>query len=520
MTPRGRGAEAKGVIPHPSTAAAREQAVQRTLQTGATLPYAPRMARTSMEPGQIGMIRTDGYTAQGEKIPEGDSRRPATYQAVAYYGGGDGTRKRKKASGPSRTAAERALRASIRAAVQAEREAAEDGAREEVVPREWTAHVRYRRAHLASERSGLRESSKRIYLNHLDNYLVRDRPVKKGEEPKAHRFDGRRLDSLTVGELEAWLEELAQERGNGVVHTVHTLVSQMFERAHRLGVVAVDPTAGLKKPKRTAETRERLRREEAERAAEEGREPKEEQDHTRALTEEEVGRLLSFMETDKLAQRNLLPFIAGLMLSTGARIGEVLALRGEDLDMTTSPASLRIRATVARRAGEGLYLQEGTKTRSGMRTVQVPSRLAQDLSEHWRADRERHAMEPTWNPLGLLLPSEAGTIRDRANTHNKLRRVFNHPDVRLGWAIPHTFRRTHITLLLNLGYSPLQVAYLAGHSDASLTLKVYGDSSAPASVRSEHLENLWAPSPAIAEASEGDQIVRAELEQMLVLEAK
>ena len=93
------------------------------------------MARETLTPGQVGTIRTDAYDRQGQKLTDNDTTRPDYFQAVAYYGAGDGTRKRKKARGVSRTAAERALRKAVREAVQEEQERAQDEARGKSIPR-------------------------------------------------------------------------------------------------------------------------------------------------------------------------------------------------------------------------------------------------------------------------------------------------------------------------------------------------------------------------------------------------
>ncbi|MGH8938534.1 MAG: tyrosine-type recombinase/integrase, partial [Actinomycetes bacterium] len=54
--------------------------------------------------------------------------------------------------------------------------------------------------------------------------------------------------------------------------------------------------------------------------------------------------------------------IVEVMLGTSARIGEVLAIRRRDLDLTTTPATLRICGTVISERGVGTYRQEHPKT--------------------------------------------------------------------------------------------------------------------------------------------------------------
>ena len=54
--------------------------------------------------------------------------------------------------------------------------------------------------------------------------------------------------------------------------------------------------------------------------------------------------------------------IVEVMLGTSARIGEVLAIRRRDLDLTTTPATLRICGTVISERGVGTHRQEHPKT--------------------------------------------------------------------------------------------------------------------------------------------------------------
>lgn len=434
------------------------------------------MARETLTPGQILTIRTDAYDRQGQKLTDNDTTRPDYFQAVAYYGAGDGTRKRKKARGVSRTAAERALRKAVREVVQEEQERAQDEARGKSIPREWNAFAVNHREWIESADSDYSAGSRRVYLGALDGYVLQDRPTKNDEEPVPHRFDGRRLDSISHGELKDWLQDIANDRGDGVVHTVQSLTGKMFGRAMDYDIVHRDPTRRIGKVKRKRETVQRLQREAVAKAEAEGKPAPVAKDHEKALSADDITRLFEHLEDDAKSQRNGLYLIAYTMFTTGLRIGEVLALQWQDVDPKGS--TLTVDATVVRTPGEGLSLQPWTKTDTGMRTVPMSPDLAEKLRTVKAKDRERARLEESWNPLGLVFPSERGTIRDTSNVHNRFRPAFD--AVGLQWATPHTFRRTYATTLLKAGVPTLTVAALLGHTDPSLTLKVYGDwKSAP-----------------------------------------
>ena len=71
--------------------------------------------------------------------------------------------------------------------------------------------------------------------------------------------------------------------------------------------------------------------------------------------------------------------IVEVMLGTSARIGEVLAIRRRDLDLTTTPATLRICGTVIYERGVGTYRQEHPKTDRSNRVIALPTFTAEAL---------------------------------------------------------------------------------------------------------------------------------------------
>ena len=88
----------------------------------------------------------------------------------------------------------------------------------------------------------------------------------------------------------------------------------------------------------------------------------------KALTEEELGKLLKALPAE---WRLLFDFLA----ATGLRIGEVIALRWQDIDLS------RRRVHVRRRYYRGTFASP--KSKYGRRDVPLTSRLAQELELRW-----------------------------------------------------------------------------------------------------------------------------------------
>ena len=64
--------------------------------------------------------------------------------------------------------------------------------------------------------------------------------------------------------------------------------------------------------------------------------------------------------------------IIEILLATGARIGEILAIRWHDLDLDSPTATLTIRGTLVHVKGKGLFRQDSTKTDAGFRIIVIP----------------------------------------------------------------------------------------------------------------------------------------------------
>src|SRR3546814_14968251 len=69
------------------------------------------------------------------------------------------------------------------------------------------------------------------------------------------------------------------------------------------------------------------------------------------------------------------------MLGTSARIGEVLAIRKTDVDVTGTPATVRLCGTIVSPKGRATHRQDHPKTTKSNRTISVPSFTAEVLRD-------------------------------------------------------------------------------------------------------------------------------------------
>ena len=155
--------------------------------------------------------------------------------------------------------------------------------------------------------------------------------------------------------------------------------------------------------------------------------------------------------------------IVEVMLGTSARIGEGLAIRRCDLDVTTRPATLRICGTVVSEPGVGTFRQSHPKTDRSNRIVALPSFTAEAL-------RRRLSVMADRSPGALVFQSREGTPLTTANIRRQLRKVLG--DAGITGVHPHMFRRT-VATVFNDQASVNLAAELLGHTDPRLTIEHY-----------------------------------------------
>lgn len=176
----------------------------------------------------------------------------------------------------------------------------------------------------------------------------------------------------------------------------------------------------------------------------------------RALTEDEVNVLLGKLATDETIGHLDLLDLVEFMLGTGMRIGEVCALRAEQVDL--GAGTVEVNATVTP-AG----LEERPKTKAGWRVIAVPPRVMAML-------KRRMADENIATDV-VIFPSPLGRIRDASNTTGDLRRALDNAG--FDWVTSHTFRKTVATRLDQAGMTARAIADHLGHAQPSLTQDVY-----------------------------------------------
>ena len=282
------------------------------------------------------------------------------------------------------------------------------------------------------EREGLRPNSIRLAQGELAYAL----PSLK--DPKAHDPLGRmRLQEVKPVHVRAAVDRVI-EAGYAprTVARVLMRLKALFREALRLELVARNPAEAIQ-----------VRLPKGEKAA-------------RALEPEEVARLLEAAEASRSRDMALL---LRLMLETGLRRGEALALQWGDVDLERG--EVRVWRAWAKVGSKGAFTP--LKTPTAKRVVPLPLGLLRRLKARKEELLERLNPEEV---DGLHLVGGVKPVDPDAFNHY-LRRLAERAG--LGRVRVHDLRHTWATLALSRGIPLEVVSERLGHASPTITLNVY-----------------------------------------------
>lgn len=259
------------------------------------------------------------------------------------------------------------------------------------------------------------------------------------------------LDKLKPSTVEGWVVELrAAGLSQSTVRSIYTVLRAILDAAVRDGLLGANPAAVVRRPK---------------------------VDHHEAafLTPAQVRALLAAAQGSRYAP------LFELLVHTGLRRGEALALKWRDVDL--EEGLLRVRGTLAR--VEGVLEVTTPKTAKSRRVV--PLSLA--ASALLKAQRQRQRLERVaagsqWVGGDWVFATELGDASDPRNAlralkaaaakHNRQgvkdgRPADQLPDVGL-----HSLRHSAASVMLTNGVPLMVVGDILGHASVAITGDIYG----------------------------------------------
>lgn len=191
--------------------------------------------------------------------------------------------------------------------------------------------------------------------------------------------------------------------------------------------------------------------------------PKAHRGEARFLTPDEVKALL------RCAGDKRYSTVLRLILGTGMRRGEALALRWQDVDLQR--AEVRVNGSLVRQGSR--LVVSGTKTAGSRRTVSLSPQMVNLLNAHKEVQAsERLLCGDRWHDTGLVFTTVFGRPVDPANLLRLTRDAASAAN--LSNVTVHTLRHTYATTAL-MNRVPLKVVSSnLGHASIQITADIYG----------------------------------------------
>jgi integrase len=342
-----------------------------------------------------------------------------TWLARAQFRDFDGTVRPVKRSGKSKAAAVRELKKALAERQRPVKQAdITPDTKVDKVAKLWLAEIESAVA-TGTKSPGTLDTYRSIYRRYI--------------EPALSALRVQEVDTPVVDRL---LEATKKKTISGA-RTAKIVISGMMRLAARHGAVTINPVREVGRIEATTRAQ-----------------PK-------SLTGKERQQWLDVVQTSKAAQAWDLPDLTLMMLATGCRIGECLAIGWNEIDL--DHATVDVCWRLVRRTGTGLLRLPSTKTgESGERLVPLPSWAITMLK------RRRLATASTVQPV---FPDSLGGWRDPSNVRQVWRQVRD--DAGIDGLVSHTLRKTVATFLDDAAVPTRKISDQLGHSRISMTQDHY-----------------------------------------------
>lgn len=260
----------------------------------------------------------------------------------------------------------------------------------------------------------------------MRNYLI----------PRLGRVKLAQLSPQHVRELHAWMLNEKKLSLTTVNHT-HGVLGHALKDAQRMGLVARN-VAELVDPPRKNKRRSVI------------------------YTPEQLAKLLEALKGEPIE-----PIIT-LSATTGARLGELLAVKRANVDLDHATITIH----TGRAQVEDGWADTEPKTDAANRTISLTAHAVALLREHRKAQIERRLwLGDAWQDNDYVFPNEVGGSQVHSVIDHRFKKLVTQvglPPIRI-----HDLRHTVGSLLLAQGVPVPEVARILGHASPDITYRLY-----------------------------------------------
>jgi integrase len=292
-----------------------------------------------------------------------------------------------------------------------------------------------------------------VYIQWFSNHTKTIKiSTKKTIESKFRTHILPRFGKLKIKDIsKAFCQKMINEIADSIasVNDIKVQMNQVFKYAVKMDIIARNPMEHVTIPKKQKE----LLNEENE------------GDKRNYWTKDELKKFLSITKKE-ISLRDHVLF--HLLIYTGARKGELLALTWDDIDFEVG--SIRLWKTLFQTDGQHLF--QTPKTKESKRLISLDTQTLA-LLKKWRISqmKEDLAHGETNSTNNVVFTRDDGTPLRLAYLNEKLNILIKkhnlHP------INVHGIRHTHASLLFEAGASIKEVQERLGHADIQMTMNIY-----------------------------------------------
>lgn len=256
-------------------------------------------------------------------------------------------------------------------------------------------------------------------------------------------FGTMKVDKLTVSYIQRFINDLS----NQLVHygVVHSINRRVLQYGVSLQLLPFNPARDVMLPKV----------------------PKKENKAIKFIAPEDLKALMAYME--KLANKKFSYFfdyvLYSVLLATGCRFGEVVALEWSDIDLENGTIS------ITKNYSRLLKLIGTPKSKAGVRVISIDKKTINLLRLYKNRQRQLF-IETGTRVSAVVFSTPLKEYQNMATRQESLDRRIT--EIGIPRFTFHAFRHTHASLLLNAGISYKELQYRLGHATLAMTMDIYG----------------------------------------------
>lgn len=270
---------------------------------------------------------------------------------------------------------------------------------------------------------------------------------------------GMKVEQVTSGDVQALINDMIKDNYSySQIQKVYNTISQRYRQAIEERQLTYNPAVGVKLPKNLKN--------------------QEEMQSAKAMSKEEVKKLLARAYEKYPCGTPIYPRadLIVLLLQTGMRVGEALALTWEDVDLEEGFISINKNLVTVTNEDKTKINPKTNKPFSRITIIQSTPKTAKSYRKIPISNNALNTLKNIQSYNGnfeYVYASASGKPTDYDSLKRTLNSMIKYAGITEGVYSLHSLRHTFASLLFAQGVNDRYISEILGHSSLSVTHKVY-----------------------------------------------